>query len=703
MLKHKQQAYNPDRSVRRYIRSIALLYGILVIVMTSLIGATYWTITVALDRHALQREISSSTSHQFIRFQQLVKHTRAVMRASSAPSLPDNVIASIVEEVKSGIAEIRTLSARLQTLQNNIDDNLLERLNPRAQSVTEVYEDLEDKLEEFLLHVERVVFASTEVRRQRYQFWGAIDFAASSDSLLMRAFDNVVAHNNQRARESIALAQSVSTFLLFLLAALVMAVSLVLFLPLLLKLRQENRNSIDFKAKLEQLSQMDSLTNLYNSRLFNSLLQELFERLQQEKIGFSLLLIDLDHFKGINDRFGHQCGDAALVHGARILQSAFRTDDIVARIGGDEFAVLLPNIHEASALEATAKRVLEAMGTEFSFDGHFFNLSCSVGGALVPDQAQDEKSLIRVADRALLLAKKKRNAVVIFDQEELVERRKQEDLVAGLQYAAKRNEYLVHYQPKVDLSTGEYRGMEALVRWQHPQLGLLYPGRFLPLMNAYEQIKDMTQAVLHTVGRDLRMWKDRGLVGGPVAINLPEVLLVNDEGYQLFAEVIKRYDLQWQDFSVEVTEDVFINRNTNALLATIRLFREHGADISLDDFGTGFASLLHLKDFPFDEMKIDRSFISNILSDERSEQIVRAMINLSSSLGKRCVAEGIETAAQHRFLQEIGCDTAQGFYYARPVPAKSISDLLRKNRIKGMAELCTSLTGLKHANKAVEV
>ncbi|MEY9558194.1 EAL domain-containing protein (putative c-di-GMP-specific phosphodiesterase class I) [Sinorhizobium fredii] len=276
---------------------------------------------------------------------------------------------------------------------------------------------------------------------------------------------------------------------------------------------------------------------------------------------------------------------------------------------------------------------------------------------------------MRIVDLALYTAKGGRNTTVIFDEAALARRLEENQLSLALVLAADRNEFVVHYQPKVDLPTGAHLGFEALVRWQHPELGLLAPGRFLPLMEGTQHIRGMTRAVIATVGRDLRAWKKAGLAPGPVSINLPEILLVGQEGYEFFASAVRENGLEWRDFAVEITEDVFLNRSANQILATVARFRQHGLSISLDDFGTGFASLVHLRDFPFDELKIDRSFVDGIGKDARSEQIIRAMIHLAQSLGKRCVAEGIETEGQRRFLTDAGCDVGQGYHFARPEPA----------------------------------
>ncbi|AFL50713.1 diguanylate cyclase (GGDEF)-like protein [Sinorhizobium fredii] len=658
----------PRQSLEQYIRSIGRHYLHAVIVMTLLIAATYLTMLVALDRHSLQQKISFLTSNQFIRFQQLANQTRALMRASADPNLPDYIIGPMSDDIHRAIGDIRAISTELHALDRSIGGNLLERLNPRDEISVELRHELNVRLEDFLERAARIADTSAEDRRQRYSFWGPIDFAVAADSMLMRQFADLIRHAHDRSDVSIDNAKRISTGLLALIAATVVLASTFLFSPLLKKLRNEQRRTMAFEQQLTILAHTDALTGLNNRSSFNAALGDLFGELERTGAVFSMLLVDLDRFKSINDGLGHPAGDAVLCHVASALQETLRASDFIARLGGDEFAVLLPGIGDASALESVAERAIEAIAAAIPFEGRGLQVSASIGGAIVPDHASDEAGLMRIVDLALYTAKAGRNTMVIFDEAALARRLEENQLSLALVLAADRNEFVVHYQPKVDLMTGTHLGFEALVRWQHPELGLLPPGRFLPLMEGTQLIRGMTRAVIAAVGRDLKTWKNAGLVPGPVSVNLPEVLLVGGEGYEFFAATVRENRLEWQDFAVEITEDVFLNRSADQILATVARFREHGLSISLDDFGTGFASLVHLRDFPFDELKIDRSFVDGIGRDARSEQIIRAMIHLAQSLGKHCVAEGIETDQQRRFLMEAGCDVGQGYHFARPEP-----------------------------------
>ena len=668
----------PSYSIERYIRFIARYYISAAIIMTLLIGATYLTVKVALDRHALQQDISMLTSRQFIQFQQLANQTRAVMRASADPNMVERIIEPMLKDVRGKVASIRSTMAQLANRRHQLNSNLFEIVTNHDDTGGRLYAELNERLEAFLTRAETVINASHEERRRRYTFWGPIDFAVSAESPLMRQFDDLIDHTHRRSQASIGFAMVVTNTLLFMLATVLILASLFLFYPILTRLRREHRRKADAEKKLTRMAHTDALTHLKNRSYFNAALQDLFHAYHQEGRGFSILLVDLDHFKSINDGFGHLAGDATLCHIAKVILNESRVDDIVARLGGDEFAMLLPGVTGEKTLTAIAERLVKAIHNGFPFEDHTLRVSASIGGATVPTHATESTGLVRVADLALYVAKTGRNKAVIFDKASMIRRLEENELMSALTGAAKRDEFVVHYQPKVSMNTGVQLGLEALVRWKHPTQGLLGPGAFLPLMESPQLISDMTRAVARIVCRDIRQWKTDGLVPGPVAINFPEVLLINENGFDLLNTAIMDHGVTWRDISVEVTEDVFLDRYSEFMHASMTRFRLHGTSVSLDDFGTGFASLLHLRDFPFDELKIDRGFVANIGVDNKSEQIIRAMVDLSRNLGKRCVAEGIETEAQRDFLIRIGCEIGQGFYFAKPMPAADITRRLSR-------------------------
>lgn len=419
-------------SLEVYIRSIGRYYLGTAIIMTLLIGATYLTVKIALDRHATQQEISFLTSQEFIKFQELTHQTRAVMSASADPALPEHIVQPILDDVRETIADIRAIMNRLGILHTRLDQNPLEQITQQDASNQALYLELNRRLEDFLTRAENILNTSHEDRQRRYGFWGAIDFSISSDRLIMRQFNDIIQHANDRSEVSIGNAVSISTALLLMLAVLFISASIVLFYPLLMKLRNEHHRKMEFEKQLNHLAQTDPLTALKNRSYFNTVLHDLLHRFRKDGIGFSMLLIDLDHFKAINDSFGHPAGDATLLHVARILRNIFRTNEVIARIGGDEFAVLMPGIDNEARLNAMANRLIKALAADFSFEDKLLQTSASIGGAIVPVHATDEPGLVRVADLALFAAKSDRNNAFIFDEETLASRLEQSELATAL-------------------------------------------------------------------------------------------------------------------------------------------------------------------------------------------------------------------------------------------------------------------------------
>ena len=348
----------PQHSVGKYIRSIGRHYFNTLIVMMLLIGATYMTLLLALERHSLQQNISFLTSNQFIRFQQLANQTRAIMRASADSKLPEYVIGPMRDDILQGINDIRVAGHQLDIAHAEIRRNFLERLIPRDEETERLRRDLKVRLDEFLRRAERIADAGTKERRERYSFWGAIDFAVASDSVLMRQFGDVISRSHERSGVSIHNAKLIGTSLLSLIAVSVVLTGLFLFTPLLRKLSNEHRRTLKYEGQMARLAHTDALTGLGNRSSFNETMTHLFTKLEQSGAGFSVLFIDLDCFKSINDSFGHPAGDAVLRHVARALQDTIRASDIVARLGGDEFAVLLPGLLDESVLAAIAGRAM---------------------------------------------------------------------------------------------------------------------------------------------------------------------------------------------------------------------------------------------------------------------------------------------------------------------------------------------------------
>ncbi|MCU6499840.1 EAL domain-containing protein [Rugamonas sp. A1-17] len=656
-------------SLDRHIRSISHYYVGTLVAVILIVLVIYASMQAVLERHSVQQNISFLTSNQFIEFHQLKSTARALTRGATDDVVPGNVLERMVDDLHQQIVKIRDTSAQLHSLRLRLDKNA-------APS------DLDLRLRAFIDRTEKLGKFVSADRAKYSSFWGGIEFATASDGAIMRGFQLEIAQSFTKSQASIVAAKRISALLILSLLVALCVVGAAVIFPLLKKLRVEYEKKQVFERELSILVNKDSLTGLSNRRSFNQALGGLVAPAlaaggDAGNAAFALLLIDLDDFKAVNDTFGHQTGDGLLIEVARRIAATVTAGAIPARLGGDEFAILVPGLaHHAQAGEL-AMRIRESLVPPFAFDGHTHRISASIGGAVFPDHGTSAHDLIRCADLALYAAKTERNSLVIFNTAMMADRLAESHLRAGLFKAVEEDEFLVYYQPKIDIGTGRHLAFEALVRWRHPQLGILPPGRFLHLLDTPSLMTSMTEMVVNKVARDIRAWRDAGMAFGSVAVNMPETTLICETGYRMLANAVQRHALDWSDFAIEITEDVFMNKYTEQILATVLKLRERGVSIALDDFGTGFASLTNLRNFHFDDIKIDRSFVSEIGADVKSEQIIKAMINLAANLGKSCIAEGVETEEHVLFLRQAGCVIGQGYFFAQPQPFETATRGLR--------------------------
>jgi diguanylate cyclase (GGDEF)-like protein len=651
-------------SLDRYIKSASRYYVGALIAIAVVALVIYAAMQFVLDRHSVQQNVSFFTSNQFIKFQQLANTARALMRASADESIPSRVLDKLTEEMQHEIIELRDINAQLRILHRRLDENS----EPS---------DLDIRLQTFLERAERLADIDHISRGRRYAFWGPIDFATASDGFIMRSFQEQIQQSFSMSETSISTAKSISALLILSPLAALFIVGAFVLIPLLKKLRIEYERKKIFEQELSIRAHKDELTDLPNRMSFNQMFDQLvnFKYPNEGDLrsgAFTLFLIDLDHFKSVNDIFGHQTGDALLVEAAKRIASTLAVGSFAARLGGDEFAILLPNLSDPVEAEVLALGIRASLSKPFTNDGHTLRISGSIGGAMFPNHGTSASAIIRCADLALYAAKAKRNNVVIFNEEMMADRLAESELRAALFKAIENEELVVYYQPKINIQNSEVT-FEALVRWRHPDLGILAPGRFLHLFNTASSIASMTECVVNLVAQDVRRWRDIGLSPGSVAINMPEAILISGMAFDMLANAVELHSLEWSDFAIEITEDVFMSKYAEQISTTVVKLRELGVSIALDDFGTGFASLTNLRDFPFDDIKIDRSFVCNIGVDEKSEQIIKSMIDLARNLGNNSIAEGVETEAQLQFLQQAGCDIVQGYFFAKPQPFETVT------------------------------
>jgi diguanylate cyclase (GGDEF)-like protein len=419
----------------------------------------------------------------------------------------------------------------------------------------------------------------------------------------------------------------------------------------------------------------DALTGLPN----RSLLQRRAERALRGDEGGAMLLIDLDRFKEVNDTLGHDHGDELLVEVAGRLRQAVRRGDTLARLGGDEFAVLLDGLPHRGAAVELAGRLQDALRRPFALRGVAIELEASIGVALYPVHGTNVGTLLQRADVAMYDAKRTGHGIAVYTPDRDPYSADRLGLLAELRRAIAGGELVLHYQPKVALRSGEVTGVEALVRWQHPTRGLLPPDRFLPLAERTAAIADLTRWVIDTALAQHRAWRDEG-IDLPVAVNLAAANVVDVALPDVIAALLARHGVGGDRLECEISEHTVMADPLRASEVLDRL-RALGVRLSLDDFGTGHSSLAYLKRLPLDDVKIDRSFVSGMADDENDMVIVRSTIDLARNLGLGVVAEGVEDGGTMDELAALSCDTAQGFYLSRPLPAAELVAWLQADNV----------------------
>ena len=424
--------------------------------------------------------------------------------------------------------------------------------------------------------------------------------------------------------------------------------------------------------ELAHLAHHDPLTDLPNRLLFTDRTEQALAAAQQHKRGCALLLIDLDHFKIINNSLGHNVGDQLLKAVGERLQNLVDTGITLARLGGDEFAVLVENCSQVVQAAGLAQKILDCLKEPFPLDEHQLFVSASIGISLFPSDALNAEQLLRNADSALFKAKSSgREGYALYTEELTAHAQNRIELATELRRALEQQELRVYYQPVHDLRDSRLIGVEALVRWQHPQRGLVPPGEFIPIAERTGLIAEIDAWVLENACRQMGQWQAEGRQLSFVAVNISSRLFGRHELYQQVAKVLHDTGLDPSLLELEVTESAVMDDPEVALEQLHRL-RELGLSLAIDDFGTGYSSLLRLKRLPVQKLKIDQGFVAGLPCDDDDAAIVRVVIALAQSMGMQVHAEGIETVEQARFLLEQHCELGQGYWFSRPVPAAQL-------------------------------
>jgi diguanylate cyclase (GGDEF)-like protein len=429
-------------------------------------------------------------------------------------------------------------------------------------------------------------------------------------------------------------------------------------------------------AELEHVSRHDPVTGLPNRLLFEELLTQAFAPTAGDEGSSALMFIDLDRFKTINDTLGYQEGDRLLALVAKRLSQYAREEDIIARIGGDEFALFVVGIDSTQNIMEIAHRLHQALKPPFEIDSHELFLTASIGISVYPADGRDPKTLLKNATAALYRAQDQGGDSYQFYTSDMNARAlRRLSIEAKLRRGIERNELVVYYQPKIETETGKVVGMEALVRWQHPELGMIPPIEFIPLAEDSGLIIPLGEWVLRTACAQRKLWQAPGFADLSMSLNLSGRQFEQPDLLKMVGGILQETGLDSKYIELELTESSII-RNPEGAMKTLTKLREMGVRIAIDDFGTGYSSLSYLKQLPIDILKIDRSFVSDITSDPDDAALVMTIITMAHNLRLKVIAEGVETEEQRRLLRLLRCDEWQGFLCSKAIPADAFAEFV---------------------------
>ena len=428
---------------------------------------------------------------------------------------------------------------------------------------------------------------------------------------------------------------------------------------------------------LRHIANHDALTDLPNRSMFNECLRHALNRSNRNHADVAVLFIDLDRFKIVNDTFGHTAGDRLLQDCASLLVSVLRRSDIVARLGGDEFAVIVEQAGGLAGISAVAKKVLSAFEKPFIVDGHEFTVGASIGISTYPEDGTDVEELLKNADTAMYRAKIEGNSYQFYSAKMNQDSMARFAMESHLRHAIERQEFLLYFQPKLDMQTGRIIGVEALLRWQHPDWGLVSPAQFIPLAEESGLIIEIGRWVLRVACEQCVKWQRRGHTGMRVAVNLSARQFKHKDLLSDISDALAETGIDADCLELEITESM-VMENADEAISVLGKIKTMGVHLSIDDFGTGYSSLAYLRRLPVDCVKIDRAFVKDIPTEVDDMIISKSIIRLGHSLRLKVVAEGVETAEQFNFLKEEGCDEIQGYLISRPLPASELTALLEQ-------------------------
>ena len=438
----------------------------------------------------------------------------------------------------------------------------------------------------------------------------------------------------------------------------------------------------NYELQIRQLAVTDNLTGLLNRHAFSGKLASLIADADKMQRKIAIAFIDLDHFKLINDTLGHRAGDKLLENVAQRLIQSTRPTDAIVRFGGDEFVMLYPGLRSSEDAEPLLARVMEAISQPIAIGDYVFNMTCSVGVSIYPDHAQEIDTLLTCADSALYSAKNAgKNKVQMFSGTLAQQLGERNEIEYGLGHALQRQELMLYYQRQINMQHGNISALEALIRWQHPEKGLIPPDQFIPIAEETGHILAIGEWVLQTACQKIKSMQTEWGYLVPIAINVSPIQFLRGNLVETVQRVLRQERVPPHLITLEVTENARF-KDEAMFTRTLEQLKRLGVCIAIDDFGIGYSNMAYLKNYPIDELKIDKAFVQDLEQSVTNGNILLALINLGKSLHKSVTAEGIETEYQHRFLVHSGCDVGQGFYYSRPLSEEALAQFMRDQRPK---------------------
>jgi len=438
----------------------------------------------------------------------------------------------------------------------------------------------------------------------------------------------------------------------------------------------------ELQASMEEIQYLathDTLTGLPNRSMFSQLLNYAIKTAQRYQRQFAVLFIDLDRFKIINDTLGHDAGDQLLQEIATRLKQSLRAVDVVARMGGDEFVILIEEVSDSNQVATVAHKILTSVIKPITLMGQESRITASIGISMYPKDAEDEQTLMKNADIAMYLGKEEgKNNYQFYSKDIQSKSLERLSIETNLRFALERNELSLHYQAQVDFKTNVIKGVEALLRWQNPYLGSVTPTQFIPVAEESGLIIPIGRWVLKTACAQNVAWQKQGLPAVCMSINLSRRQLMDENLIDDIRTALNDSGMAPNLLELDITEGTVMH-NPAHIISILAKIKSMGVRLAIDDFGTGYSSLAKIQHFPIDTLKIDRSFVRNIPKDAEDRAITEAIIAMGKTLGLNVVAEGVETEEQMNFLKEHSCDEMQGFYFSKPVVPEQFADLLRKN------------------------